>query len=727
MQAKVGNRFGFIAKQANKMKRGLMMGAGIRGLVRLGAAGAIALYSIRMMKEGMTNLISYDNQTASSINMLKASLDTLRNALATAFAPILNAVAPMLNTMINMLVRAATAVAHFTAAITGQKSVVVARKATSGYTSAVGNAAKGSKKASKAAKEYQRTLMGFDQINKLDDKDKSGAGAGGAGGGAGGAGGLGNMFDTVPIDSKISAFAEKIKEAWKKGDFTEIGAILANKINAGMEAIPWTKINNTAKKIATSIGTFINGFVGTFNWKQLGRTISNGILVAINFLSTLLETINWQKIGKAIVDFISGIKWGALFKGASRLAGNLLGALAGVLWGVAKAIGKKVKGYFEKSMKDAGGNIILGILLGIVRAIKGIARWIKNNIFKPFINGFKKAFGISSPSKKMKEQGGYMIDGLLNGLKDKLGDVLSWAAELPGKIMEKIGDITINVVGTIGDIAGDLGGKAVDMVANFTSWAKGSSFVSTIGSMIAMFTEGINNGGAWLKEKWGTFKAYFTSGANDAGNWLKEKWGSFKAWFTSGGNNGGSWLKSTWGSFKAYFTSGGNNGGKWLKSAWGSFKANFTSFTNGILKKNRVLSGFKATITSFSDKIKKAAKKITGFFAGKASGGVYKNGRWAPVQTAAVGGAFNQGQMFIAREAGPELVGTIGGNTAVMNNDQIVASVAAGVAQAVAGVMGSSTNEVNVYLQGDAGTFFRVMRQKANDYTRATGQPAFPV
>ena len=48
------------------------------------------------------------------------------------------------------------------------------------------------------------------------------------------------------------------------------------------------------------------------------------------------------------------------------------------------------------------------------------------------------------------------------------------------------------------------------------------------------------------------------------------------------------------------------------------------------------------------------------------------------------------GQMFIAREAGPELVGTIGGRTAVANNDQIVQSVAAGVYDAVVAAMSRS-------------------------------------
>lgn len=46
----------------------------------------------------------------------------------------------------------------------------------------------------------------------------------------------------------------------------------------------------------------------------------------------------------------------------------------------------------------------------------------------------------------------------------------------------------------------------------------------------------------------------------------------------------------------------------------------------------------------------------------------------------ASGGFVTTGQMFIARESGPELVGTMGNRTAVANNDQIVAGIAGGVA-----------------------------------------------
>jgi len=60
----------------------------------------------------------------------------------------------------------------------------------------------------------------------------------------------------------------------------------------------------------------------------------------------------------------------------------------------------------------------------------------------------------------------------------------------------------------------------------------------------------------------------------------------------------------------------------------------------------------------------------------------------AMMPTFADGGFPNEGQMFIAREAGAELVGNIGGSTAVANNDQIVTAVSDGVYRAVSQAMG---------------------------------------
>jgi len=67
----------------------------------------------------------------------------------------------------------------------------------------------------------------------------------------------------------------------------------------------------------------------------------------------------------------------------------------------------------------------------------------------------------------------------------------------------------------------------------------------------------------------------------------------------------------------------------------------------------------------------------------------------------AEGGLPDIGELFVAREAGPELVGKIGNNNAVMNNQQIVQAVSQGVAQAVANVMGNSRNgDIRVIVDG---------------------------
>ena len=66
----------------------------------------------------------------------------------------------------------------------------------------------------------------------------------------------------------------------------------------------------------------------------------------------------------------------------------------------------------------------------------------------------------------------------------------------------------------------------------------------------------------------------------------------------------------------------------------------------------------------------------------------------------AEGGFPNQGQMFIAREAGPELVGNIGNRTAVANNDQIIEGIRQGVYSAVveANANNNTRQPVNVYI-----------------------------
>ena len=121
----------------------------------------------------------------------------------------------------------------------------------------------------------------------------------------------------------------------------------------------------------------------------------------------------------------------------------------------------------------------------------------------------------------------------------------------------------------------------------------------------------------------------------------------------------------------------------------------------------------------------------------KAGGGIFANGTWHNIAKYAGGGLPGMGQMFVAREAGPELVGTIGGHTAVMNNNQIVASVSDGVFNALNPVLTSLVNAINtmasassngngdVYVQIDGDNIARAVRRCNSDYRKRTGRGMF--
>jgi hypothetical protein len=84
------------------------------------------------------------------------------------------------------------------------------------------------------------------------------------------------------------------------------------------------------------------------------------------------------------------------------------------------------------------------------------------------------------------------------------------------------------------------------------------------------------------------------------------------------------------------------------------------------------------------------------------------------------GGLPPEGQMFVAREAGPELVGTIGNRSAVVNNDQIVSAVSKGVYQAVVQAMGQSGGQ-KVEAKVNDKVLFEVVVNRNRQETMRTG------
>lgn len=104
--------------------------------------------------------------------------------------------------------------------------------------------------------------------------------------------------------------------------------------------------------------------------------------------------------------------------------------------------------------------------------------------------------------------------------------------------------------------------------------------------------------------------------------------------------------------------------------------------------------------------------------------------------TFASGGFPEMGQVFIARESGPEMVGRIGNRNTVANNDQIVDAISKGVYMAMTSSGGTNEDtlyrafkramqEVDFTAVMDSDRAFKAMQKKAADYKNRTGKPAF--
>lgn len=420
---------GSIGKSGISFKKMLSYAFGIRSL--------FALFNrIRSaVTDGMKNLVQYSGSTNSTVSGLMGSLTQLKNALATAFAPILTAVAPALNYLISLLTTAATAVGQFFSALTGQSTFVKATKVQESYADSL-------KKTGSAAKKAEKSLASFDTIEQIGSKSSD------SGDGGGSSTNPKDMFTTEQISSSIKEMADKIRqmvaaEDWQ-GVGNYIGSQIGNGMNFGMSKLDQFLSTTNWKGIGTAITAGLTGFFSTFSWSTLSSTVSHFISGAVQLITGLLKGVDWRSIPQGIIDAIGGILKGFDYASVFGSVGELIGTAIASGIDLLKGLGdvlvnswNSVISYFSGYIDASGGNLVLGLYNGIVNALKSVGSWIVNNIFKPFINGFKSAFGIHSPSTVMMEMGQYLMDGLRNGISNFISSVITKFAEIKDKIITK--------------------------------------------------------------------------------------------------------------------------------------------------------------------------------------------------------------------------------------------------------------------------------------------------
>lgn len=99
-----------------------------------------------------------------------------------------------------------------------------------------------------------------------------------------------------------------------------------------------------------------------------------------------------------------------------------------------------------------------------------------------------------------------------------------------------------------------------------------------------------------------------------------------------------------------------------------------------------------------------------------ANGGIFSNGIWKNIPQFANGGLPSHGSMFIAGEAGAEIVGHINGRTEVLNKSQIASAIYSAVVSAMSQFNGGTT-KIELYAHIDEG----IVIDKINQKTKQTG------
>ena len=618
------------------------------------------------------------NSPANMLRVLRMQLNLVSRELGNLFIPILRAVLPP-------LIAVAMAVREVISAIAGLFGITPQTPDWGDSFEQIGGIGSAGEDfedsmggAADSAKEIKKYLAGFDELNVLPSQNE------GAGGGAGGIGGGGGGFDlklpgynflkkavTDEIDKwkqKLEPFVKFVRDNIKEilTDVAIIGATLLTwKLSTGfLEALKWIK-----------------GLKGM----QLDiplQFVAGGVLTGAGF------TLETSGIVNAIQKGLSSLSFGEI------IAGGLIGTGGTALIG--KAVGGFIAKAFEgsavaKAITAGGGTISTSLIgAGIGGIVAGIPMFV-TGVYDAIMNGLN----------------------LLNGLLIPAGSTLASAGvgaiigSLGGPIGAGIGALIGLVIGTLTDLG----------ILIYQKWDEITAFFAPVAEWFD--TNVIQPVSEFAVEAWSKIVKFFSP----AVGWFTKLWGSVSKTFEDAFHNIGVIANGTWETItiawgiasewvdvnfikpvSGFFSELWTGISKWASEAWTNICNDAASAYTYI--KTHFLDPFRMGVSTMLDGAAGAVKAalngaisvlnsaISFIFSGinglLSSLSNFSIGGYSPfsgirlisvpqIPMLATGGFPDEGQLFIARERGAEMVGSIGSRTAVANNDQIVDGITYGV------------------------------------------------
>ena len=436
----------------------------------------VKMFSLMILRKGLRAVI--DNATNSfndlarqsasvnaSVSSLVSNFRWLGASITAAFSPILNVVSPILDALVEKCVSVINTIGQVFASLTGSGTYTYAKKVQVDYAGSLDNTASSAKDATKAIKEYENQLMGFDEINKLTDNKGSGSSGSGSGGsgGSGGASGYDYVFDTAQVEQQYANWADMIKKAWNDGDFTEVGQIVGQKLADALDNIPWKNIQEKANKIASSVATFINGAMHSDLFSATGTAISEGLNTAFGMAYTFVSRFEFDTFGTE----------------TAKLLNNAFARTEFLT--IANTISKSMNGVFDTAFKFAKE-----------------FEWDKNATM--IVNCIKNALG-GIKWEKALDASGELGDGLAKAInsifslgtetKDSLGESLGKA--MSGALNTAIRFFSKAIGETKFENIGQNIADAINKILNETNWYEaGVTFSDGVKGILDVITKAIS-------------------------------------------------------------------------------------------------------------------------------------------------------------------------------------------------------------------------------------------
>jgi predicted translin family RNA/ssDNA-binding protein len=628
---------------------------------------------------------------ANSLRILNAQLTQMKRALGNVISVIAVQFIPYVQALVEIIKDAANALANF---FGFELPKIDYSSLGGGFSSEFEDAEENLGGVSDKIKKIKKQLMGFDELNIISNPDNDSSG--GSGGASGGGAGL--DLEPLPYDflkgletEKLSEIKEKMKDIL--GYAIPIGVALATwKLSSSLlNGVSLLSALTSAKTFSalTSITLALTVAGFTLEFKGVKDAVQNG-LNKINFGEILggglLGTGSAAVFGASLMTFIGKIGSEKLvfaiaslgrklgFATSAGMGAALASGVAAIIAGIpmyfvgikdaianglnwlnatlipigstlagagATFVGIKIGAALGSAVSPGVGTAIgaaVGLAVGLLTDLAiliyqkwdEISAWTDKNIVRPMKTFFKP-------------------------LTDACSEAWIWLEEnLFTPFGEAWTDVKEHAVGKFTEIK-------TDLVTSFT----------VIKDKVIEIKDKIKEIFSALKYAWDEFfvkpiKEYVSNWYNEN---IKPIVDSVKVA-----------AKLIWEVFKLYVLDKVENKIDELVEKFRKFGKFVADVVSGLFKGaiNGVLTSIENRINRFIWMLNSAIVLIN-----KIPGVNISPVKEISIPLLASGGIVNEGQMFIARERGPELVGSIGNKTAVANNDQIVSGIESGVYRAM--------------------------------------------